>query len=549
MSAVRPQVARFPTLRSHTRDSHTGDSYTSDSQTMGGVSVMKAVWSVLLAGLLCAPAAAAAASACERLGTLLLPDAVITTAEMVTSGEIESEGGIGEEDIVAVPVMCRVAGLVAPRVRFEVWLPQRDEWNGRFQAVGGGGLAGSISRTAMGRAIRTGFATASTDTGHSRDDVTWMRNRQQMIDYGYRAIHEMTKKSAAIIEAYYGQGARYSYFNGCSTGGRQGLMQAQRFPDDYDGIVSGAPVNHFADLHIGQLWASYVTLARPEARLTEDDLELLYRSSLDACDGDDGVEDGIITDPRSCDFDPGVLLCADGQSGECFTATQVEAARLLYQGARNPRNAEHIYSGLEPGGEGAQPENRGWAMLLDDEPFHITLAVINDMVFAHDDFDWRSFDFDRDAAFVRARLSHLLDAVDADLREFRDRGGRLILYHGWNDPVVTPRQTIRYHDSLVAFAERTGASDGLDATGDYARLFMMPGVGHCRGGAGPDQVDFMSALIAWVEEGRAPGQLVASRVRDGAVDMTRPLCPHPQVARYRGQGDPNNAASFECAVP
>jgi feruloyl esterase len=486
-------------------------------------------------------------AACERVATMMFPDTVITAAEMVTSGRFEGAGGPGGG--IEVPTMCRVAGTVAPQVRFEVWMPEPGSWNGRFQAVGGGGLAGNISYPAMGQAIRAGFATASTDTGHRANDTAWMQNRQQMIDYGYRAIREMTLKSKAVMEAYYGSGPRYSYFNGCSTGGRQGLMQAQRFPDDYDGIVSGAPVNHFTNLHIGQLWAAYVTLTQPGTRLTADDLELLHRASLDQCDAADGVRDGIIADPRGCDFDPGVLLCGDGQSEGCLTASQVEAARLLYQGARNPRTGEHIYSGLAPGGEGPQPGNPGWSMLLGEQPFFISTAVINGMSFGQDDFDWRSFDFDRDVELVRGSLAYLLDAVDADLRDFRDQGGRLILYHGWNDPGVMPGEVIRYYDRLVSFAERTGADDGLAATREYARLFMMPGVGHCSGGAGPDQADFMSALMAWVEEGRAPDRIIASRVRDGAVDMTRPLCPHPEVAAYRGSGDTSDAASFECRVP
>jgi feruloyl esterase len=493
---------------------------------------------------------ALAATACERLATLMLPDAVITVAERVTSGRFETQGGGPGGGSIEVPAMCRVAGTVAPQIRFEVWMPEAGSWNGRFQAVGGGGLAGIISYPAMGQAIRAGFATASTDTGHVSTDTTWMRNRQQMIDYGYRAIHEMTVKSKAIIEAHYGSAPMYSYFNGCSTGGRQGLMTAQRFPNDYDGIVSGAPVNNFTNLHIGQLWAAHATLMRPGARLGQDELRLLHTAALEQCDANDGVRDGIITDPRSCDFDPGTLACAAGQSGDCLTSAQVDSARLLYQGAVNLRTGEPIYPGLEPGGEGPQPGNPGWGMLVGGEqPFSISTSVINGMAFANPEFDWRSFDFDRDVAFVRGRLSHLLDAVDADLRDFRDQGGKLILYHGWNDPGVMPREVINYYDKLASFAERTGERDGLAATRDFARLFMMPGMGHCRGGDGPDQADFMSALMTWVEEGRVPERIIASRMRDGAVDMTRPLCPHPEVAQYRGRGNTNDAANFQCAVP
>jgi feruloyl esterase len=500
---------------------------------------------------LLALASHAAAADCAALADLDLPDTRITVAERV-SGSFETRNARGEPDVIELPVVCRVVGVVEPAIGFEVWLPEPDEWNGRFQAVGGGGLAGVISHAAMNQAVHAGFASASTDTGHRAPDTEWMRNRQQMIDYGYRAIHEMTVKSKAIIGAYYGEEPAYSYFNGCSTGGRQGLMEAQRFPLDYDGIVSGAPVFNFTNLHIGQLWASHVTLTNPGAGLSREDLALVSEAALQACDAADGVRDGLLADPRTCDFDPGVLQCASGTGGDggCLTAQQVDAVRELYQGPVNPRTGVQIYPGLEPGGEGPQPGNLGWSMIIGDEPFSVSLAVVNDMALGDPDFDWRSFDYDRDVELVNARLSHVLNAVDPDLREFKENGGKLIMWHGWNDPGVMPRETIDYYERLAQFAERAGESDdGAVFTQEYARLFMMPGVGHCRGGAGPAQADFMSALVSWVEEGDAPERIIASRARDGEVDMTRPLCPYPQVARYRGEGDVNDAASFECAMP
>jgi feruloyl esterase len=505
---------------------------------------------------LCAAAPAIAAPAmaameCADLAGLELPNTEITAAERVESGLFTppGAGGPGGGRAFDVPAMCRVAGVVDPAIRFEVWLPEGEAWNGRFQAVGGGGLAGIISYPAMATAIQNGFATASTDTGHEASDSTWLGDRQRVIDYGYRAIHEMTVKAKALIDAHYGESPAYSYFNGCSTGGRQGLMEAQRYPDDYDGIVSGAPVNQFTHLHIGQLWTAHATLKTPGAVLTPDDFALVHETVLAMCDANDGVEDGLLTDPRTCDFDPAVLQCDAGQSAACLAEPKIEALRMIYQGAVNPRTGAQIYPGLSPGGEGAQPNNPGWAMLMNGRtPFAIDEAVIGGMVFENPEWDWRTFDFDRDVAIVDAKLFGVLNAVNPDLRDFKSNGGKLIVYHGWNDPGVMPLATVDFYDSLVDFASKATGEDGAQFTDEYLRLFMMPGVGHCRGGDGPDQADFMSALVSWVEEGKAPERIAASKVVDGEVTMTRPICPHPQTARYAGSGDPNDERNFECAL-
>src|SRR5690606_14601019 len=282
-----------------------------------------------------APALAAPAFAqmdCADLAGLDLPDTQITLAERVGAGAFTAPGG-GQS--LEVPAMCRVAGVVEPAIKFEVWLPEGETWNGRFQAVGGGGLAGVISYPAMAEAVRGGYASASTDTGHEASDDTWLGDRQRVIDYGYRAIHEMTVKAKTLIDAHYGTAPEYSYFNGCSTGGRQGLMEAQRFPDDYDGIVSGAPVNRFTHLHIGQLWTAHATLKKPGAVLTPADFALVSAKVLEMCDANDGVEDGILTDPRTCDFDPAVLQCSAGQTEGCLPEPKIEALRMIYQGPVN----------------------------------------------------------------------------------------------------------------------------------------------------------------------------------------------------------------------
>jgi Tannase and feruloyl esterase len=486
--------------------------------------------------LLAAAPGARAAMACRDLALLRLPGTVISTAEE-RSGPFRAGPGAP----LNLPPLCRVAGTVNPAIKFEVWLPEN--YNGRLQAVGGGGLAGVISYGAMATAVNAGFASASTDTGHRSDDSDWLADPQRREDYGYRAIHEMTVKAKAIVDAYYGAQPDYSYFNGCSTGGRQGLMEAQRFPNDYDGIVSGAPVNTFTRLHMGQLWTAQATLMNPAATLTADDFALVSAAVLDQCDENDGVKDGVLTDPRTCDFDPHELVCSGRSSSSCLAAPKVEALEKIYAGAVNPRTGEQVYPGLEPGGEAAHPGNPGWGMIMNGRtPFVIDIPVLNGMGFENPDWDWRSFDFDQDVALIDGKLAHVLNAVDPDLRDFKSHGGKLIIYHGWADPGVMPQRTVDYYNEIIAFADRATAGNGTAFTEEYTRLYMMPGMGHCSGGPGPDQADFMSPLVDWVEHDQAPDRIIASN-RDGT--LTRPLCPHPQKAVYR-RGDPNDAASFRC---
>ncbi|HEY5666936.1 MAG TPA: tannase/feruloyl esterase family alpha/beta hydrolase [Gammaproteobacteria bacterium] len=491
---------------------------------------------VVVAGIGTAPRVEAA-MACRDLALLTLPGTLITTAEE-RSGTFPAGFGPPAD----IPSICRVAGTINPAIRFEVWLPEN--YNGRFQAVGGGGLAGSISYGAMVTAVNSGFASASTDTGHRANDSLWLADPQRREDYGHRAIHEMTVKAKAIIEAYYGADPEYSYFNGCSTGGRQGLMEAQRYPDDYDGILSGAPVNTFTRLHMGQLWTAHATLIEPGAALTADDLSLVTDAVLAQCDANDGVEDGILTDPTTCNFNPRDLVCRGRSSDSCLAEPKVAALEKIYAGAVNPRTGALIYPGLEPGSERAVPGNPGWRLIMNGQtPFNIDIALFGGMAYENDDWDWRTFDYDHDVTLIDAKLAHVLNAVDPDMRDFKGQGGKLIIYHGWNDPGVMPQRTVDFYDEMIAFADRATGSDGRAFTEEYSRLYMMPGVGHCRGGPGPENADFISALVDWVENDNAPDSIVAS-TPDGS--MTRPLCPHPAVAVYDGSGDTNDAANFSC---
>ena len=366
-----------------------------------------------------------AATACADLKNLKLPDTTITMAEKVPAGEFNAPG---VQRPLKVPAMCRVAGVVTPAIKFEVWLPEGNAWNGRFQAVGGGGLAGIISYPALTEAVNGGYASSSTDTGHEVSDTanTWTLDRQRVTDYGYRAIHEMTVKGKAIIDAHYGKAPEYSYFNGCSTGGRQGLMEAQRFPDDFNGIISGAPVNRFTNLHMGQLWTAHATLKKPGAVLTREDLTKVSAAVMAQCDAADGVKDGVLTDPRTCKFDPSTL--------QGFRPEQIEALKMIYKGAVNPRTGVQIYPGLEVGGEGPQPGNPGWGLIMNGKDiFGIDAPVLGGMGFHNPQWDWKTFDFDKDVALVDAKLFGTLNASNPDLSDFKKRGGKLIVYHGWSD--------------------------------------------------------------------------------------------------------------------
>ena len=479
------------------------------------------------------------ASACRALANLSFAETVEIVAEMIPAGEYTTPNS-GPRVITAdVPAFCRVAGLIEPAIRFEVWLPQPAAWNGRFQAVGGGGFAGVISYGAMIPNIQQGYVTASTDTGHVAGELDWLSDEGRLRDYGYRAIHEMTVKSKQVLQAYYARSANYNYFNGCSTGGRQGLMEAQRFADDYDGIVTGAPVNYFIATHYTQLWVALAAKPVSDTLLNPADLNVVNQAVLAQCDATDGVEDGVLNDPPSCDFDPGVLQCASGGSGQCLSAEQVTALRKIYQGPANPKTGEALHPGLVPGGE------LTWSLVGGSELASIPDEYFGRSVFGDTDWDWRHFDFDQDIRLAADKTAGVLDATDPDLSKFRDRDGKLILYHGWNDQVIFPAGTIGYYEDVAAKLESTPGR-GIDETRDFFRLFMVPGMTHCRGGPGANRFDAQAAIEAWVERGEAPAQIEASKTEDGATLFTRPLCPYPQTAQFTGNGDSSRSANFVC---
>ena len=501
--------------------------------------------------------AAAKPMACEDLAKLSLPETTITSAVVVPAGPFTipgrkpdpTFGNIPTPPPVDLPSFCRVSGNIDPTNHFEVWLPMKDNWNGKFEMVGGGGLAGVISYSAMVPAVKAGYVTTSTDTGHQIGDDTWLRDKQKVVDYGYRSVHETTVKAKALLAAFYGKPADHNYFNGCSTGGRQGMMEAQRYPDDYDGIVSGAPVNWFVNTHVTQLWAQLASKGPGAARLSGDDLAMIHKAVLDQCDALDGAKDGIITDPRQCKFDPAVLECKKGATKGCLSAAQVETVKKIYEGPVSPSTGKPFWVGFEPGSEAPPGFIHGWGFEVEGDGLSdIPLHYFRDMVFQDDNWDWTKFDFDKDVKETEDRTGQILNATDPDLDKFMAHGGKFILYHGWDDPAIPPEGTVRYYEAVVDHEKAGHPDNAMAATEDFARLFMVPGMGHCRGGPmATDNFDMQSAIEAWVEKGQAPQSIMAThKDMTGAVTLSRPLCPYPEVAKYDGSGDLGKAESFTC---
>jgi feruloyl esterase len=496
----------------------------------------------------------AAAPDCEPLSKLALPGATITEARSVPAGALTPPEG---KPIPDLPSFCRVAGVIKPssdsNIQFEVWMPGSG-WNGKFQGIGNGGFAGSISYGGLAGAVRRGYATASTDTGHraSGTDASWARNHpEKIVDFGYRAIHETAAKAKAIIHAFYGEAPRRSYFSSCSNGGRQALMEAQRYPDDYDGIIAGAPANFWTHLLIQFAWDIQATMQDPAAYIPAAKLPAIEAAVLGACDALDGVKDGVLDDPAKCHFDPSQLVCKGRESDACLTASQAGALKKIYAGPRDSKGRQ-IMPGFSPG---AETGDGGWGLWITGPSpgkslqFDFGTQFFANMVHGNPAWDFHTFNVDRDLKAADDKFAPILNATDPDLQRFQQRGGKLILYHGWSDAAIPPVNAINYYQSVVA---KMGAGN----TGPFLRLYMVPGMQHCGGGPGPNSFgqsgvaqgdplhDVDAALERWVEQGVAPDYVIAT-----GGNRTRPLCPYPEVARWKGSGSTDDAANFTCAKP
>lgn len=482
--------------------------------------------------------------ACASLSTLALADTRIVTAVSVPAGPFAPAGGTP----LIVPAFCRVVAKVTPTmdsdIQVEVWLPVPGVWNGKLQGVGNSGWSGAIAYSAMATALQAGYATASTDTGHTGDELTFASGHPEKVtDWAHRAVHVMTVAAKQIVQAAQGRPARHAYFTGCSTGGAQGLTEAQRYPGDYDGIVAGNPGNDRTNRLASYLWAW--TAAHPDGDniLPAATLTVVHNAVLAACDGLDGVTDDVIDDPRRCRFDPAVLRCDGVATSSCLTPAQVDAVKKIYDGPRNPRTGEQIFPGLPRGSESFGPTAAaGWRSYTTEPSEPRRLDFWRYFVFNDPKWDWHAFDWDRDIGLARERTRDL-NATNADLGAYKTSGGKLLMYLGWNDTIHGSQQALDYYEDV------TRRSGGPEATMVFARLFMVPGMGHCAPGPGPSSFDALAALDAWVERGIAPEQIIASRVVNGVVNRTRPLCPYPQVARWKGEGRSDDASHFSCVQP
>ena len=495
---------------------------------------------VVLSAATMLPAAAGAAP-CASLTTLARPGTTIDTAELVPAGAFELPDGRGaspaqREALERLPDFCRVAATLRPTsdsdIKVEIWMPASN-WNGKYLAVGNGAWTGSIAYPAMIDMLRRGYATSSTDTGHVGNTAEFaLGHPEKLIDFGYRSVHEMAATAKQVVAAFYGKGPQYSYWSGCSAGGRQGLQEAQRFPGDFDGIIAGAPGHDWTGRGAQALRVSRALHDNPASYIPPEKYPLLHAAALQACDRNDAVADGVIENPSLCVFDPGVLLCKGSDEGDCLTAPQVEAARQIYASPVNPRTGRAI-AGLQPGSE------RGWATWGSPRPFATAVELFRYVVYQDPEWDVSRFDFARDLARAEEADNNTLNALNPDLTAFFQRGGKLIQYHGWNDPQIAPGSSVQYYERVV---QRAG--DASRVRGSY-RLFMAPGMAHCGGGEGPNQFDMVAALERWVEQGEAPDRIIATR-RGDAGPRSRPLCPWPQTAHYTGSGSTDEAASFVC---
>ncbi len=510
---------------------------------------------IVLAFLLAfASAPALYADNCTAIKDLKLPDTTITTAEQV-AGDVEGPGI--EPPLHELPPFCRVTGVLRPTadsdIHFEVWLPEKD-WNSRFLGVGNGGFAGSIGYRELGGNLRRGFATAGSDAGHQAEgeDASWAFGHPEKIkDFGWRAVHLTAERAKDVVKAYYGKTATKAYFDSCSDGGREALMEAQRFPEDYDGILAGAPANNWTHLLSSGVDIAQGTISDPRAYISSMKLPAIQRAALAACDG---VKDGFISDPAKCHFDPSVLLCKAADSLDCLTQPQLNALKKLYAGGVDSQG-KSIFPGYVMG-----DESGSWrAWILGQGPgsgagVQYAQNYFRYMVTGNTKWNILTADVDASLAAASKETATALNSTNPDLRPFSARGGKLIMYHGWNDPAISPWGSVMYYQSVQK-------TMGAEKTDSFMRLYMAPGMEHCTGGPGPSafgqlgiptssgpKYGVFDALVDWVEKGVPAENVIATKYTpDNKVMLTRPLCPYPAVAKYKGAGDTNDAANFTCS--
>ena len=510
-------------------------------------------------------AAPALAATCESLATLKLADTTITSAQQIAAGAFIPPGAsAAPASMKGLPAFCRVTATIKPAkdsdIKVEVWMPLTG-WNGKYRGQGNGGFAGYVFYPGLATAVTAGYASASTDTGHAATpvDAGWaLGHPDKIVDFGYRAIHEMTIKAKTIIQAFYGEPAKWSYFSACSNGGRQALMEAQRFPEDYDGIIAGAPANYWTKVFATFIWDIQAMQANPASYIGAAKIPAIGKAVAAACDANDGVKDGVLNDPRECRFDPKVLLCKEGDADTCLIAPQVAALKKIYDGPVDAKGKQ-MFPGFLPGGEEG---GGGWVTWIGQSPgkdlqSRFASGFYTNMIASKEPLDLKTINVESAVKLADDQQGQTFNAIDPNLKPFMARGGKLIVYHGWSDAALPPMGAVNYYNSVQATL-------GAPTTDSFMRLYMVPGMQHCQGGPGADsfgqfanagdsQHDLYQAVEQWVEKGTAPDKLIATKLvseddHAKGVTMTRPLCPYPQSAKYKGTGDTNDAASFECVA-
>jgi feruloyl esterase len=508
-----------------------------------------------------APVATTPAANCTALAKMQLPNATALTSKVIPAGSYTPPGSNVAFD--NLPEFCLVTAKLSPvagsSISIETWLPTTS-WNGRYQQVGNHGFGGALYWSEMAPQLRRGYATGATDDGHSSVgfDVSWAINKPEAVtDFASRAVHELASKAKMIIAQFYGRAQNYAYFQGCSDGGREGMKAAQMFPDDFNGIIAGGAGQWWTRLATEQLAVSIsLKNAGIQGASGAAILQLAQKSAIAACDGQDGVVDGLISDPRRCNWSPTALVCKEGQDpATCITAAQASALSFNNAPLVDPVSGEQINSGM------------AWGSEFDQLRFGYNLGLapfgVNNYQIAYNNPSWdgSAFDLHADFPVLDSRLASI-NATAPDLTTFKQKGGKLIQWNGWADAVALPGDIAKYYDQVVS---KTGQGD-IRATQGFYRLFMLPNVGHCGSGPGPDNIgaegqtavssdpqhDVVSALEAWVEKGTAPDKLIASKFTNDdpkqGIAMQRPVCPYPSEAVYAGTGDANSAASFVCQV-
>jgi feruloyl esterase len=504
----------------------------------------------------CAPSGqesdvAAGPVACKDLAALPVANTTISSADVVAAGTFEPpvpQPPFYQADYSSLPVFCRVTGSIKPSadsdIRFELWLPS-EGWNGKFMQTGNGGAAGSIIYSSLVEPLSRGYAVANTDTGHkgAMGDFSFAAGHpEKLVDFQYRAVHALTVAGKALTEAHYGHAPDKSYFTGCSTGGRQGLKEAQRFPSDYDAILAGAPASNWS-----RLMGLSILIQRNlgPAGLRFNKLAMLKEAAITACDADDGVVDRVISEPDRCDFDPASLKCNQGETGQCLSPNELAAAKRIYAGVVN-KEGDVLFPGTGPGSELAWGAYGSPQFAIGTSQFRNVVA---------DDPDWDPADFDVDTDIARADEldAGAADAMDPNLSAFVARDGKLITYHGTTDGLISYGNSVDYYQSVVKTL-------GEGVVENSVKLYLVPGMDHCFGGEGAFIVDWLSALEQWAEQDKTPGALLGTHPANmpgmpGAPPpkpgkaFTRPICPYPQITRYKGSGDDTDAANFECVAP